>query len=98
MTAFASSDCSRPSSPRGAERGKRSGKAGKLDRVAEPLFGVEEEALAGDRFAPPFAPLESAVEPDLLFPAPFVFPPAVGEIAEQQREQALVKMKIGAVR
>src|SRR5689334_1976772 len=55
--------------------------AGKLDCVSEPLFGIDQDGLPGERLACPGGLRELAVkvlEPAvfLKFPAPLVFAPA----------------------
>ena len=77
--------------PGGDERGI----ATKLDRVAQALLGVQQQDAVADLLAEPQRlrePPAEAEPPDL--PAPFVFPPAFGELTVLQKQEGEVEMGI----
>ena len=71
--------------------------AAELDRVAEALLGMQQQDAAAERLARPQGCANRrgrAAGP----PAPFVFPPAFGELAVQQQSEGQVVMGIREVR
>jgi hypothetical protein len=78
--------------------GEQRNVAGELQRVAEPLLGLDIDVPAGEAFALPRAfgkarPLAlGRTQP------PFVFRPAFGEVAVHQQQYAEARMRIGMVR
>ena len=69
-----------------------------LDAVAETLFGVQQDGLAGQRFAAPlwlreFARLQFSFAP----PAPLIAGPAARKITDGQAQQAFVPVRFGEI-
>jgi hypothetical protein len=73
--------------------------AGELDRVAEPLLGVEQDRRAVDGLSTPerlrkFQPGRLTIA---CSPAPLEFPPPFSEISERKPRQRFVPVRIGMV-
>jgi hypothetical protein len=76
--------------PRGGERRI----AAELDRVAKTLLGVQQQYATAERLARPQRLREPARRRIEQPPPPFVFPPALGELAVLQQSQRKVLMAL----
>ena len=69
----------------GAERPHHGGVAAELQRVAEPLFGMQQYGAAADLLAAPLRLIEPALPRSVGDPhTPLVVGPGGGQVAEQQ--------------
>ena len=79
-------------------RGEKGSVACELQSVAEPLFGLHINVLAGETFALPWFFRKSRPLAFSRAQPPLVFVPAFGEVAAHQQQNAQAGMGIGVVR
>src|SRR4051812_42352702 len=71
--------------------------ADELQRVAEALFGMQEDRLARERRALPLRLLENPRHQLLGLPAPFVFCPTFGPTTEQEVQHAQIGVRLAMI-
>jgi len=81
-----------------AARGDQRRVAQEMDRVAEPLLGVQQDRAAGDVFAAPLRPVEfpRIRQGFARAPAPLVFDPAAVQVAGAQPGHRAHRVGFGA--